>query len=683
MKTVGRNYALAICAALVCVFSASSPAAIETNVSTVAELVGALEYINSLSSKDRNNTIKLAAGNYDVSECAMTCIYTDNGSGTPTDKNTHLAMNYVTIVGATENPRDTVIYGGGEAKSRGVICGRYSTVRDLTISNGWAGTASGGGYAGYHTTDPGSTMRELVSNCVVTCCRAGGNWGGGSAVAGVKAYDSEFCHNETMNSNCFGAANKCDLYRCFVHSNHSSSYGGGIGSCYAYDCIISNNTSASGGAGVGVSSSSYKYLISGCKIVGNSASTTGGGMYAHKDSPGMVTNTLIAGNSAIGNCGGVYGARCIESVISNNCVNVNASGNAYGAGAYTTRLSDCDVCFNYIAGQVGGKGNLYGAGTYDSVLTGCRVHGNAILGDGTYRQGAGLYSSVATNSVVYENFCNGSSSGVGMNGGSAFNCVFSNNQANVTWNGYQIRQPSGPLVNCEFYSQAIECASDVLIENCRIWGHGGWRIPAGHNIASMSADLSGNDPVTPYICSASIHMRNCLIVSNTANYICKGYEKNGMTFENCTFADNCLEGTFINMYGADPTSNAVEAVNCIFTRNYNKAGTARCDFRLSTGTNVTLRNCLIGSSRAIGTLANETGTVTADNAKFNAKSATDPYEIRRSSPAFGKGLVLNWMTSEATDIRASAACPRLRDGVVDIGCYQCWLKPRGYVLSFH
>ena len=39
------------------------------------------------------------------------------------------------------------------------------------------------------------------------------------------------------------------------------------------------------------------------------------------------------------------------------------------------------------------------------------------------------------------------------------------------------------------------------------------------------------------------------------------------------------------------------------------------------------------------------------------------------------------MTADATDIRADSAYPRLRDGNVDIGCYQCWLDPVGLVFS--
>ena len=176
-------------------------------------------------------------------------------------------------------------------------------------------------------------------------------------------------------------------------------------------------------------------------------------------------------------------------------------------------------------------------------------------------------------------------------------------------------------------------------------------------------------------------MRNCLIVSNKANYVCKAYDSGRMTFENCTFADNCLDGTFLNFTGSAENANAAEAVNCIFTRNYDKTGTTRCDFKLSGGTNVTLSNCLVGTSRS-GTPISESGTVTANDVKFNEGSATDPYEIKRTSPAIGKGQVLAWMTAEATDFRGKSEYPRLRDGVCDIGCDQCWIDPVGFILLY-
>ena len=62
--------------------------------------------------------------------------------------------------------------------------------------------------------------------------------------------------------------------------------------------------------------------------------------------------------------------------------------------------------------------------------------------------------------------------------------------------------------------------------------------------------------------------------------------------------------------------------------------------------------------------------------KFTGKDP-DPYSLRRSSPLRGWGLVLDWM-EDGTDL---AGNPRLRDGAVDIGCYQCWLDPVGAVFS--
>ena len=236
-------------------------AAVVTNVSSVAELVDVLSYLN-LTSTNRENTIILAKGEYDVSEIAMTNRY---GKGDFRGKSSHLALNCITLLGETVNPRDTVIFGGGEETGLRVICGRNSAIRNLTVSNGWINAAPGGGYAAYTAKQQGpSSMTEMVSNCVVTCCYAWEENGGGSAISSVEAYHSEICGNTTGTPDCFGAADKCNLHKCFVHSNHAKAKGGGLGRCYAYECVISNNTSASTGAGIYIGSKldKYAYLIS-------------------------------------------------------------------------------------------------------------------------------------------------------------------------------------------------------------------------------------------------------------------------------------------------------------------------------------------------------------------------------------------------------------------------------------
>ena len=67
----------------------------------------------------------------------------------------------------------------------------------------------------------------------------------------------------------------------------------------------------------------------------------------------------------------------------------------------------------------------------------------------------------------------------------------------------------------------------------------------------------------------------------------------------------------------------------------------------------------------------------SERATFNpgfvgaAKDPENPFAITRKSPAFEKaGIVEDWMAT-ATDIRGEGF-PRLRNGTVNIGCYQCW-----------
>ena len=95
-----------------------------------------------------------------------------------------------------------------------------------------------------------------------------------------------------------------------------------------------------------------------------------------------------------------------------------------------------------------------------------------------------------------------------------------------------------------------------------------------------------------------------------------------------------------------------------------------------------LSNCVYGTTEnnAIAEGYENSGCVILkDRAayKFIAKG-DHPYSLRRSSPLRGMGLVLDWM-AEGVDYIGN---PRLRDGKVDVGCYQCWLDPIGTVMSF-
>ena len=58
--------------------------------------------------------------------------------------------------------------------------------------------------------------------------------------------------------------------------------------------------------------------------------------------------------------------------------------------------------------------------------------------------------------------------------------------------------------------------------------------------------------------------------------------------------------------------------------------------------------------------------------------AEHPYALKHRSAARGLGVKQDWMET-ATDIRGEGFA-RLRDGKVDLGCYQCWLDPVGSLL---
>ena len=58
-----------------------------------------------------------------------------------------------------------------------------------------------------------------------------------------------------------------------------------------------------------------------------------------------------------------------------------------------------------------------------------------------------------------------------------------------------------------------------------------------------------------------------------------------------------------------------------------------------------------------------------------AGDSDHPFSLKRTSALRGRGRPLDWM-ADAYDLRGDAddgKYRRLRDGAVDIGCYQCWI----------
>ena len=576
------------------------------------------------------------------------------------------------------------IFVGNRSDASGGACNGSFVGEGTVVSNNVAG-GGGGGLC---------SCSGEVTNVIVCCNSASGDGGGvsggiyrncdiygntgryGGGVCNAECHNCDIHDNSSAN---YGGGVYYDskLYDCRVFGNASAGNGGGVSSsgtaahaCHLHGGVVSNNTAAVNGGGV------YSCILHGGTVVcGNLAANQGGGVYNGEGT--AATNTVVCCNVAHGsNSGGMcaYKSLVTGCVISNNFLDVDSNVQASGGGMYAgaSVVRDSKIVFNRIANDsTGSSARTYGAGVNGGALSNCVISGNAVMKcNNIYRQGGGCWGSALTNCVVVDNFVY-DGIGTGINGGEAYGCVISNNAANGT--GQELRDVTS-LVKCRL-SASMTTSKCTLIDDCQVFGFtNGVHIAAGRNVYT-----NGWFTGSGYLCEGSICATNSLFAGNVSNYgLFRTANTNRMRLTNCTIADNEAQRIF---YDATPSKNyAAEAVNCIFTGN-KWQGAARDMWYDNGQTNITLRNCLIGSGRPLSKpVLSETNTITNDNPKFVKDGSQDAYSLKRSSPAIGKGLVQDWM-ADALDMRQDAAFPRLRDGKVDIGCYQCWLDPIGFSFS--
>ena len=178
-------------------------------------------------------------------------------------------------------------------------------------------------------------------------------------------------------------------------------------------------------------------------------------------------------------------------------------------------------------------------------------------------------------------------------------------------------------------------------------------------------------------------------------------------FVNCTIVSNVMY-TYTPQNNCSAT-NGILFANCVFYGNktyYRWTDLDVCTSYLPTDANAAQRmgeyvkfsktymgnvNPSIGGKQftvdEVYAFTNAPGTLAVcENPKFICQdgyaSGLYPEEpqwaLSYRSPLLGKGGVADWM-ADSTDF---AGRPRLRDGEVDVGCYQCWLTPPGMMLIF-
>ena len=698
---------------------ALSAHAFTTNVSTVAELAGALQYMNE-NYHNGAHSIVLKTGHYDVTDLNLQYFNSSSSYNRMVDSKANFGISYFVLRGETDNPRDVVIYRRDTGDNSLMLMYNYAgRVHNLTLSN----CTTTSSYAIGNVNN-----NAIFSNVVVTCCSStksngngaakNGTWyacqfignsapgAGGALYNGSKAFDCTFEGNTATSG---GAAYSSILSNCTIRANSATSYGGGLGNCVAtnctifgnsakygggvagglssvyctlVDCVVASNTSTSTGGGVysayvgyvsvcggavsnNVSGASagglYQCSVTGCVVLANHAASSGGGTYDC-----VLSNCLVACNVATSYGGGCYGSARDKSVIGEGCVISNNTCGAGGGGAYQSTISDSRVCMNFMDGSDATKYSC-GGGVNNCTVTRSTIDGNAVvLGKAeTNTLGGGSYNSDLTNCLVCNNYVDALGGGIAT--GTAYGCIISNNVCSGAGGSNGVRNPTW-MANCEIYEDTVDTQQGPVL-NCRILNY------TNGNVIAEGANVYTNGYIAgaPQLVKSYGWFTNCLFAGNHVTTLISHTKAQHSVFSNCTFADNWYKNATSGFLG--PT-NTLTLINCIFARNKNQSGTVDLNFNPSYGY-MALTNCVIGSFDSSVTLVYPmSNIITNNNPRFVDDGSRDSYALKRSSPAREKGLVQDWMTG-ALDIRNDESYPRLRDGKVDIGCYECWLDPAG------
>lgn len=422
---------------------------------------------------------------------------------------------------------------------------------------------------------------------------------------------------------------------CGLTGTQSYNVGGAIGTTGGTVCLVKNckfigNKSGGGGAVDSLECTD-------CYFEANSVPNGWGDGGAGRNGK-YVNCTFVSNTNSVDWCGG--GAVGGASLVS-GCTAISNIASIGGAFASCKGVTNCVVKYNY-ATRKGGA--FYKCG----VVRGCpEIVGNAA------GSGGGVFSDTdADDCVVSNNY-----SSV---------CIIQDQKANMVFRNCRFVN-CGELHRADLYNCHVHEVTNKLILSGNM--HYTGVTTQSVNYAFMNCSNIVNTLITG--------VRFPTWVGNLAMFYCD--LDRSLRVENCTISD-CIYPYLVRGYGKDVRK--IEFVNDALVRNFDPD---KKNYDVSGYESPCLRfvNCVYGAVR--DWKPNEgygfTDCTALGKDKYARVRFTDegehPYTPKPSSPLVkNKGVRLDWM-DDALDL---AGNPRLKDGQVDIGAYQCWLDPLGVIL---
>ena len=505
-----------------------------------------------------------------------------------------------------------------------------------------------------------AVMWVELRDCLVKDSTGGTAVRGGDASQTLRAYGCDFVHNEKGVATYTFAAEGCS----FVGNTNATAEAVN-GYMVATNCTFIGNS----GTYIASGSSFVNCEFSNNVCTGNAPSNPGGVLF----NPGEVRGCRFIDNYSAQNCCAIFHKNDAEMVVADSTFLRNVSAGNYCAGVAIFSQPTTVSC--------------------TMTVTNCTFEGNAATGGnalcGTI--GVGVFANPVPQSarpmwelatVIDSTFTtNYASTAAGVHSVRAVNCTFDGNRrANGT------QSECDAARNCRFERCDFNTANFNVctFDRCRIHDatnnaialfRGYTRIT---NSIIEKCSLFGDASLYHFSSSykdMDAEFVNCTIVSN----VMRTYAPNasfsplvGIKFKNCLLYGN---DTGYGKYDVSATSESEQHAYLSFENTYaevvsdqnGKAYNISAEYitQFTSGQN-SLGECK--NPKFVGMDAN-----------VRERYPDEPHwALSFKSPLVGKGDSLDF-TDDDLDL---AGRPRLRDGKIDVGCYQCWLNPLGLTLIF-